>query len=60
MSLLESLHKRVAYLKSTKIIKLTDYALKIEESSQAVLNKAKRQTISAFREKGVWKIGVEY
>lgn len=60
MSLLESLHKRVAYLKSMKIIKLTDYAIKIGETSQAVLNKAKRQTIPAFREKGVWKIGVEY
>jgi Fic family protein len=60
MSLLESLHKRIAYLKSMKIVKLTDYANKIGETSQAVLNKAKRQTVPAFREKGVWKIGVEY
>lgn len=57
MSLLESLHKRIAYLKSSKVIKLVDYAIQIGESSQTVLNKAKRQTIPAFREKGVWKIG---
>jgi Fic family protein len=60
MSLLESLHKRIAYLKSLKVIKLVDYAVQIGESSQTVLNKAKRQTIPAFREKGIWKIGVEY
>jgi Fic family protein len=58
MSLLESLHKRIAYLKSLKIIALVEYAEQIGESKQTVLNKAKRQTISAFREKGVWKIGI--
>ncbi|MBU0974731.1 Fic family protein [Patescibacteria group bacterium] len=60
MALLESLNKRIVYLKSMKIIKVVDYASQFGESSQSVLNKAKRQTIPAFREKGVWKIGVEY
>ncbi len=58
MSLLESLHKRIAYLKGEKIVRLSEYAKIIDEKSSIVLNKAKRQTISAFREKGVWKIGI--
>ncbi|MCK5510668.1 Fic family protein [Candidatus Parcubacteria bacterium] len=58
LALLESFHKRIAYLKSKKIIKLAEYAGKNQETAQSILNKAKRQTIPAFREKGVWKIGV--
>lgn len=58
LSLRESLHKRVAYLRGMSIIPLTDYARRIRKSAPAVLNKAKRQTIPAFRERGVWKIGV--
>jgi len=59
LALFESLHKRLAYLKSQEIIKLTDYARDIGETTQNILNKASRQTIPAFREKGVWKIGVD-
>lgn len=59
LALFESLHKRLAYLNSQEIIKLSDYAHKNEENTQSILNKAARQTIPAFREKGVWKIGVE-
>ena len=59
LALFESLHKRLAYLKSQEIIKLTDYARDIGESTQNILNKASRQTIPSFREKGVWKIGVD-
>lgn len=58
MALLESLHKRVAYLKGEKIIKLSEYAETKKISLNILLNKARRQTISAFREKGTWKIGV--
>lgn len=58
LSLMESLHKRLAYLKGLEIIKLTDYAKQKEESPNTLLNAARRQTIPAFREKGVWKIGV--
>ena len=57
LSLLESLHKRITYLKGDKIIELIEYAKKIGQMAPAVLNMAKRQTIPAFREKGVWKIG---
>ena len=57
LALLESLHKRIAYLKGEKIEKLSDYAKKNDKSISALLNSARRQTIPAFREKGVWKIG---
>jgi len=57
LSLLESLNKRIAYLKGLEIITLTDYAKQTGESPNALLNAARRQTISAFREKGVWKTG---
>lgn len=57
LALLESFHKRNAYLKGEKIMRLAEYAEKSQESASVLLNKAKRQTIPAFREKGVWKIG---
>ena len=58
LALLESFHKRIAYLKGEKIITLSECSKKNKESLNILLNKAKRQTIPAFREKGVWKIGV--
>lgn len=57
LALTESLHKRLTYLKGEKIIKLVDYAKKINKPAPVVLNAARRQTIPAFRERGVWKIG---
>lgn len=56
-ALLESLHKRITYLRGEKIVTLSDYAKKQTKSIQALLNAARRQNIPAFREKGVWKIG---
>ena len=56
LSLMESLHKRVAYLKGEKIISLADYARSTGKSLNALINLARRQTLAAFREKGVWKI----
>lgn len=56
-ALMESLNKRITYMKGEKIIRVSDYAKKHDLSSSVLLNKAKRQTIPAFREKGVWKIG---
>jgi hypothetical protein len=41
-----------------QIIPLVDYARKTGETSSSILNKAKRQSIPAFRERGVWKIGI--
>ena len=58
LALLESFHKRIAYLKGEKIVRLSEYAEKKNQSVSILLNKAKRQTIPAFREKGIWKIGV--
>lgn len=57
LALTEALYKRIAYLKGYSIINLTEYAQKIGQPTSAILNAAKRQTIPAFREKGVWKIG---
>lgn len=57
LTLQESLNKRLAYLKGLKIIKISEYAKLTGTASNALLNAAKRQTIPAFREKGVWKIG---
>ena len=57
LALAESLHKRIAYLTGKKIIKLVDYAKKINKPAPVVLNMARRQTIPAFREKGTWKMG---
>lgn len=58
-ALAESLHKRLAYLRSETIITLTEYAGKLGKPVPTVLNAAKRQTIPAFREKGIWKIGIK-
>lgn len=56
LSLLESLHKRIVYLKGETIITLADYAKKKNIKSSILINAARRQSIPAFREKGVWKI----
>lgn len=53
---MESLHKRIAYLKGGKIIPLAYYARQTGKRAPAVMNAAKRQNIPAFREKGIWKI----
>lgn len=57
LSIQESLNKRISYLKSQRIITLAVYAKQDNRSLRSLLNAAKRQTIPAFREKGVWKIG---
>ena len=57
LALMESLHKRLAYLKGREVIKLSDFAKTRAESINSLLNAARRQTIPAFREKGIWKIG---
>ncbi len=57
-ALLESLHRRIAYLEGNKIITVTEYAEQEGINSNTALNAAKRQSIPAFREKGRWMIGV--
>jgi len=53
-----SYHKRLAYLEGAQIMTLAEYAKKYKVSHSNLINKANRQTIEAFLEKGVWKIGV--
>lgn len=57
-ALTNSYHKRLAYLEGKKIVNLVDYAKQKRISHSNLINKAKRQTIEAFLEKGIWKIGV--
>lgn len=57
-ALSSSYHKRLAYLEGKKIIPLAQYAKESQQSHSNLLNKANRQTIEAFWERGVWKIGV--
>ncbi|MBI2627319.1 Fic family protein [Candidatus Nomurabacteria bacterium] len=57
-ALTNSYHKRLAYLEGRKIITLIDYAKNNKLSHSNLINKATRQTIEAFFEKGIWKIGV--
>lgn len=56
-ALTNSYYKRLAYLEGKKIIMLAEYAKINKFSHSNLLNKANRQTIEAFLEKGVWKIG---
>ena len=57
LALLESLHKRLSYLRGDVIVRLSDHIRRRGLSAPAVTNAARRQTIPAFRERGVWKIG---
>lgn len=59
-ALTNSYHKRLAYLEGKKIITLLEYAKTNKLSHPNLINKAHRQTIEAFLEKNVWKIGIDY
>ena len=59
-ALINSYYKRLSYLENKKIIKLAQYAKDQKISHSSLLNKANRQTIEAFLEKNIWKIGVDY
>jgi len=56
LGVMESLHKRIVYLKGNEIENLTTYCKRFGKNVSSMLNSAKRQTIFAFREKGIWKI----
>jgi Fic family protein len=53
-----SYHKRLAYLEELEIVTLNTFAKRNNISHSNLINKAKRQTIEAFSEKGIWKIGI--
>jgi Fic family protein len=59
-ALTNSYHKRLAYLEGKEIIPLVEYGLKNKLSHSNLINKANRQTIEAFMEKGIWKISSDY
>lgn len=59
LAVLETLHKRLSYLNGLYILPLAKYAQSQFKSLANLINAARRQTIPAFREKGVWKIGVK-
>ena len=59
-ALTNSYYKRLAYLEEMEIITLADYAKRNGISHSNLINKAKRQTIEAFLEKCIWKIGKIY
>jgi Fic family protein len=57
-ALTNSYHKRLAYLEEKEIITLAEFAKQKKVSHSNLLNKANRQTIEAFSERGIWKIAV--
>ncbi|MBL7185211.1 MAG: Fic family protein [Phycisphaerae bacterium] len=57
-ALTNSYYKRLAYLEGAHIMTLAEYAKRYKVSHSNLINKANRQTIEAFLEKGVWKIRV--
>ena len=57
-ALTNSYHKRLAYLEGGEIVSLSNYAKRKKLSYPNLINKAKRQTIEAFFEKGGWKIAI--
>ena len=60
LALIESLQKRIAFLAGDEIIDLSEWVRQNGLSAPAVFNAARRQTIPAFRERGIWKIGKDY
>jgi len=56
-ALTNSYYKRLAYLEGKQIITLSEYAKQNQISHSNLINKAQRQTIEAFLERGKWKIG---
>lgn len=57
-ALTSSYYKRLAYLEGKHIVTLTEYGKINKISHSNLINKANRQTIEAFLEKGIWKIGI--
>ncbi len=60
LALSEGLHKRITYLEGAEVVTLSEYAKQNSLDLASLINAGKRQTIPAFREKGVWKIGMSY
>lgn len=59
-ALTNSYHKRLAYMEGAEIMTLAEYGKRNKVSHSNLINKAQRQTIEAFLEKGIWKIGMTH
>ena len=60
LALSESFHKRLAYLRSNEIVKLSQYAKDHHINAVVMTTAAKRQTIPAFRQEGLWRIAKDF
>jgi Fic family protein len=58
--LLEALHKRIAHLTSPRIVPLAQWAKAAGVRPNVAANKAKRQTIPAFRMRDHWMIAADW
>lgn len=58
--LMESLHKRITLLTAKKIITVNQRAKNNKKNINSCLNKAKRQTIPAFRMREKWMIAADF
>ena len=56
----ESLHKRIALATSKQVIPLTDWAREAGVRGNVAANRAKRQTIPAFRIRDRWMISTDH
>ncbi len=60
LALSEAFNKRLAYLRGNEIVKLSEYAKSNDISAALITNAAKRQTVPAFRQEGIWRIEKNY
>lgn len=59
-AIIESLHKRITLLSNSKTITIREWAEQNKVAQNAALNKARRQTIPAFRQNKVWLIRADF
>ena len=59
-AIIESLHKRITLLSNSKTITVREWAEQNKVAQNAALNKARRQTIPAFRQNKVWLIRADF
>ena len=59
LALIESLHKRRSYLQGQRIVTLSDYIRRQEQSAPAVTNAARRQTIPAFGKRACGRLAIQ-
>jgi Fic family protein len=57
--MLESLHRRIAYLDGLTIMTVVEVARQRKVAPSSLLNQARRQSTPAFRERGTWKMGID-